>query len=508
MDERSPLIQEGNTIDDYCRDDQVQAPVIANYRRYPNHEDKAKPDKNELMDSQNSITDDSTNTVILYKRRWYILILFSLVSTTQAAVWNTFGPIGNSVKFVFGWSDGILALPPALGNVAYFIFPFTSWVMDDKGMRVAMVGATLLMFCGTALRCITTSPTAATWLIMTGQLLNGLAGPVPFGGPSLMSSLWFPTNQRTTATAIAAIFSYVGDASSFMLGIAFVSEPSSANSSLINASSYANTSGPPFLDQQKGEILNLMYTECAVCGVLFLLVLIYFPDKPPTPPSASASKDRVDFKKGFGLLIRKPQFWLVGLAYSLPTGIFGSWVTILDINLGPIGIEQNEASLLGFYATVGGIVAGFVMSGVADCLSGQLKRMLVVLASLSLGSVVWFCVIWMQTANSTQPADKVQLYTSIVLMGVFINGGIPLLYELACETCFPVAEGITGGMLTGLNTTIGMIFLLLLFIPNIGAVWMNWCLLGSCVLSIPLLLSVTANYARLDIDKKNQSGIS
>jgi hypothetical protein len=32
--------------------------------------------------------------------------------------------------------------------------------------------------------------------------LNGLAGPVAMGGPPVLSALWFPANERTTATAL------------------------------------------------------------------------------------------------------------------------------------------------------------------------------------------------------------------------------------------------------------------------------------------------------------------
>ena len=52
-----------------------------------------------------------------------------------------------------------------------------------------------------------------------------MAAIVPFAGPSLVSAVWFPLNQRTTATAIASIFNYFGFAFSFLLGPLIVTNP-------------------------------------------------------------------------------------------------------------------------------------------------------------------------------------------------------------------------------------------------------------------------------------------
>ena len=51
-----------------------------------------------------------------------------------------------------------------------------------------------------------------------GQLLNGLAGPVTQAAPTLLSSTWFPSEQRTTSTAVAALCGSLGVAISFVIG--------------------------------------------------------------------------------------------------------------------------------------------------------------------------------------------------------------------------------------------------------------------------------------------------
>ena len=43
-------------------------------------------------------------------------------------------------------------------------------------------------------------------------------GPVAMGGAPLLSATWFPAEQRTTATAIAAVMNGVGVSISFIIG--------------------------------------------------------------------------------------------------------------------------------------------------------------------------------------------------------------------------------------------------------------------------------------------------
>jgi len=62
----------------------------------------------------------------------------------------------------------------------------------------------------------------------------------------------------------------------------------------------------------------------------------------------------------------------------------------------------------------------------------------------------------------------VWLYISAVLGGCFINGSIPLFYELTIETTYPIAEGIPMAVVTTSNHVACLLFLAALMIPGIG----------------------------------------
>lgn len=56
------------------------------------------------------------------------------------------------------------------------------------------------------------------------------------------------------------------------------------------------------------------------------------------------------------------------------------------------------------------------------------------------------------------------LYTSCILVGIFINSSIPIFFELFIETVYPVPEGITCGVVTFLsNLFTGLLLFFLTF---------------------------------------------
>ncbi|XP_046573353.1 solute carrier family 49 member 4 homolog [Haliotis rubra] len=449
---------------------------------------------------------DSTGNIQSYKRRWYVLMVFSFAALLQAAVWNTFGPIAQSAKAVFGWSDANIGMLNNWGNIVYIVFMFpVAWLMDVKGLRVSMLLCSVVLVFTTAIRCITSDPVPATWLMNTAAITLGLAATVPFAGPALLSATWFPPNQRATATAVSTIFTYVGISVSFIIGPLLVPQPDEPslnmthilllNSSRINSSGFSLTPAANISEVRSG-IMRLMYTECAACVLLLLLVVVYFPAKPPSPPSLTASIERISYLQGIKRLFTHRRFWMIMTAISIPSGVYSAFGAVLDVVLHGVGISQYHAGWMGFYGTTGGCVAALLMSRIADLFLRHMKMMLLLLFVLATGATAWFVLLRL----SYIPFSLVSLYLSTILMGVFINASIPLFYELGCEASYPIAEGVTVGVLTIANNLTGVIFLSVLQIPKIGTVWMNWAMLGSVGVAVPLLLLFTENYTRTDID--------
>ncbi|KAK6186018.1 hypothetical protein SNE40_008137 [Patella caerulea] len=449
---------------------------------------------------------ERTHEIKVYKRRWYILLLFSCFAAAQGGMWNTWGPISDSSKDAFGWNDGDIALLSNWGPIAYLISGiFFSWMIDVKGLRLAVVTSCFLVTAGAGVRCITSAPPWSTWLIHFGQFLVGLGGPVAVSGPPALSAVWFEPSERTTATAIAFLIPTMGIASAFIIGPLLVPSPNitDTNATFINSTKLdffqsANFSNSTMrISQERKDIMFLMYIEFGGTLLVFLMMLIYFPKRPPLPPCASASMSRQDFWKGLKSLFKCKQFWFIATAYGSSLGVISAWEGIIDLNLSPLGVSQNEAGWIGFYSTCAGCVAALVVARLADVFNKKLKLIIFILYAVGTVFIIWFALACAQIL----PTSTAVLYLTIIMGVMTLNSSVPLLFELACELAYPIGEGTTNGVMTILNNLGGLIFLFILMIPNIGTIWMNWTLIGATVVCFPLYGMLKETYNRLNIDE-------
>ncbi|EDO47735.1 predicted protein, partial [Nematostella vectensis] len=434
----------------------------------------------------------------VYKRRWYILFIFSIVATLNNIIWNSWGPIQGTSKVVFGWDDTIITLLADWGPISYVVAVVPmSWLMDEKGLRTSVVLAAFFEFIGSGLRCIPLDASSQSLLIHIGQFVTGLGGPVAMAAAPLVSAAWFPPSQRTTATAISSLACYSGTALSFVIGPLLVSDPSGANSTQnVDYDQLRETLNATTIQDYKDEIMRLMYLEFGVTTFVFLCVLIYFPKKPKSPPSITAAIGRLDFMVGAKALLRKKQFWLLVFIYGLSTGVYGGWCSVLDLNLSKFGIDQKTAGWLGFGAVVAGSLSGISLSIFADHFTRYMKTIIITLMMGATASLLIFTLV----CAKILPKPAIVLYITSILGGFFVNGSIPLFFELGVESTYPIAEGITSGCLTFSNNFLQVIFYIFPMVPRFGTWWINWAALISCGTSIPLLVVWKAKYYRSAVD--------
>jgi hypothetical protein len=72
---------------------------------------------------------------------------------------------------------------------------------------------------------------------------------------------------------------------------------------------------------------------------------------------------------------------------------------------------------------------------------------------------------------SMEETLKFQLHSCADLN--YLSGTNALYYELACETVYPIAEGVTSALLTSFNTLGVLLFLLVPEIPGMGLTLQN-----------------------------------
>ena len=133
----------------------------------------------------------------------------------------------------------------------------------------------------------------------------------------------------------------------------------------------------------------------------------------------------------------------------------------------------------------------------ADHCSRHLKSFLFVLMGMSFFTILLICYVF----TGVIPFDKVMVYIMFGLSGFFLNGTIPFFFELGVEITYPVAEGITTGFMTFINSFLLSVFLVVP-LDNLGTKWMLWTMVSTCAVSTIFLLFVKEKYNRSTVDQK------
>ena len=182
--------------------------------------------------------------------RWYILFLTGLMGMVQSLIWMGWGTVSQSMYYAYpDWNDSDIGLLGNWGEIMFLAFSVpATWILETKGarwiliwildyvlfffFRVGGIVCTAFILVGAGVRCLQwvfldhpQSGLIFKILAHTGGILNGSMGPFVVTIPSVVSSYWFPPNQRTMATGLSWLFLEGGNALGFIIGPLMVSDP-------------------------------------------------------------------------------------------------------------------------------------------------------------------------------------------------------------------------------------------------------------------------------------------
>ena len=444
-----------------------------------------------------------------YRYRWWLLFFTSLVAGSQGGIWLIYGVIAEAVEPLYpGWDSGTIALLAFWGPVGYMIATWpTAWLLDVCGPREACVAGSTLVFVGSVARAAhcATDRTGSV-LEHAGQIINALAGPVAMSIGPVLSAVWFPASERNTATAIAATANYGGAAVAFWLGSVCV------------------PAGAP-ADVTRDRLWRLMFGFALFSEVLLLLCLLTFKARPESAPSRSATVTREAPLAGIQLLVRNRSFWMLALSFGVGSGIFQGWGSLLGPNMQgvlPAAEAQAQAGLLGCWGAIAGMVGGIGLSVCADRVRSRPGRRKALLVGACASATLCFSTFALACAPSLLPtawaalttARLVAMYITSIGGSMCINAAIPLYYELAVEATYPIAEGLTTTGLTVLQNLPAGAFLLMPMLPGLGTPggaltqWMNWALVGACIVATLAVLPLEEPSRRLAVDAPLSEALS
>ncbi|CAF2566512.1 unnamed protein product [Rotaria sp. Silwood2] len=283
--------------------------------------------------------DPNTQIYTLYRRRFYVLAIFSFLSFNQCAFWITFSPISPSTQIFYGISSSTVDYLLNWGPIVFIpCLPLAYLLLNRKnGFRLIMIITTIISIVATLVRIIPLifiSPshpqfrTISVLFLHVGQILNAACGPLVMAPVSQLSCLWFSPNERTRATTVAIMVNTFGATISFLINPSIVARPT--------------------------NIPYLLYFHFALALLVAIPALIYFPAEPPTAPSAAAEllmggkENNTDsglkaYIKGLQQCATNRSFVLLVTVGGLMTGTFGLWTGLFSTILAFENYSEKQA---------------------------------------------------------------------------------------------------------------------------------------------------------------------
>ena len=437
-----------------------------------------------LLDKSTKLGEMEPSNFKVYRTRWYILTIHTLIGLGNITIYSTWGPIEKTAQDALGLTQTDLALLPNWFNLCYFIavFPFM-WLIQTKGLRAAELTTASIICAGAAIRCFSFGsnfPTADRVFIHLGQIVNGIAAPIPWIGCTYISAFWFPVSERSLATSIGLSATYLGEAVAFLLGPLIVQH---------------SAPGDPRMGVQ-----NLLYIELAFVCIILLLAIIYFPSAPPTAPSFTASVARVPFRSSVLRILKSPQVWIIMAVYSISAGFYASWLQILTTFLEPV-MKEDEAGWVGFTVAIVGILAPPSLNFIFQKWVTSHPKLLCT-CIMTVGTVA-FGIVAISAFFIPALFTPTTIWLALITWSGCFTMAEPIWWEMACEAAYPVAESVISGLFTLASCSVSFIYFIIFMFPQLGTDWATWTLLVAEVLILPLFQFYKPIFRRRQKDIEN-----
>lgn len=362
-----------------------------------------------------------------YKRRWIGLFGLALLNIVVSWGWLSFSALSLETAKWFQLSSQ--APVNWLSSVILFAYvvssPVVAYVLDQYGVKCAMFICAALLVVGNWVRYAGVY-TQTFGVTMLGQILIGLAQPFSLSAPAHFTNIWFTSQSRVSANAIASISNPLGGAIAQIIGPSMVSQPS--------------------------DLKNfILLTSCVATAAS--LVAFVAPTRPPVPPSKSASLKMLSLRESFKLLIKSPVFLVALFMFSIYVGLFNAYSTFINQIMQPYGYSSDVAGYTDAILIVSGIVFVAIASPILDRFHHY-----ILFFGLAL-PIIAGCYV---ALIFTQTRDKQVVGPFIVsgVLGAVSFSLLPAILEWIQEQTFPATPALSSSLLWNGGQLLGVIFII------------------------------------------------
>lgn len=336
--------------------------------------------------------------------------------------WLTYSPVANTAATFFSTSSSTINWLSTAFLFAFVVAsPATLYALRSGGPRLAFTTSSILMLVGTWFRYAGTRCSPPSFpLVMTGQILIGLAQPFVLAAPTHYSNLWFSPRGRVSATAVASLANPFGGALGQLISPLLATSPSA---------------------------IPKMTLYVAVITTVIAIPSFFIPIRPPTPSSPASHQVRPSLRESMSLLLKNTNFLLLMIPFTSYVALFNSATSILTQVLTPYGYSEEESGIAGALLIVVGLVAAAISSPLIDRTKAYL---LCVRIFVPIIAICYLAFIWAPPTRALAAP-----YVILSILGAASFSLVPVALEMLVEVTFPVGPEVgsiiawTAGQLFG-----------------------------------------------------------
>jgi MFS family permease len=358
----------------------------------------------------------SEKQIQVYSYRWVVLLLFFLVNGAIQILWISYAPVASIAQTYYNLDDLLLVdMFSLMFMIAYIPVTFlASYLLDKYDFRIgASIGAILMGLFG-LLRFFAFQN---YFLALMFQLGIAIGQPFLLNAVTKLSANWFPDTEKTTATGISLLSTYIGVAIGSLLA--------------------------PYLVLLWG-ISGMLLVYGITALILAILFVVFVRERPPTPPTSEVVKEKVFLFEGIKKLLTNRYFIILFIIFFVGLGVFNT----METYTGKITSDVELAGLLGMIIIVGGILGTMVMSVLSDKLN---MRKILMIISIFIAGISLFIFSFL---------SGLILLLFGFLFGFGLLGASPIALEYAVDATKPVPEVSSNGILMMSGQIGGIIFII------------------------------------------------
>ena len=251
-------------------DDNATTDDLKSKKAFQADNDRDKRNTNQIRDTAAISQQPSTgeNDFILYKQRWVVLAIFSLISMSNEVIWISLSSITSVVKEYYGVSY-IAVNWLSMIYMLFYVFVFlAALALDRQGLKFTIMIGAVLNGLGSCLRLIGTNRDGFV-LVFLGNASAALAQCFILFVPPSLAAIWFGDKERATASALGVLMNMLGVAIGFLMGGTMV--PNSTDHDGV----------------VRDGMFKTLLIQAIFCTLMVILCLFLVKDTPKTPPSRS-----------------------------------------------------------------------------------------------------------------------------------------------------------------------------------------------------------------------------